>query len=68
MLHAQTTQLSNLHEQTILEFLETDNQPQILNQMPDSEIISSVLSSEENNYQTELNEEILKFSKAEGIS
>lgn len=49
--------------------METEDQSQIINQLTDSEIISSILNTEANNSETESDEEeIQKVSIAEDIS
>lgn len=69
MIYAQTSQFDELNEEAIVEILKTDDQSQIVNQMSDSEIISSVLNTEESNSETESDvEEIPKVFIAKAIS
>lgn len=68
MQYAQT-QLANLHEESILEFLTTNDEPQIVNHMTDNEIITSVLRPEDQNSDTESDgENEDKISVSDGIS
>ena len=64
------TQLPNLHLESLLEFFETDDEPQTVNNLTDVEIISSVLNQGEISSEIELEteEEIEKLSILEGIS
>lgn len=53
MQYAKTTHLANLHEESIFEFLSTDDEPEIVNHMTDNEIFFSVLDPEEKNSETD---------------
>ena len=63
-------QLPNLHFKSILEFLETNDELQIVNHLTDDETISSVLNQEEISSKTksETEKEIENLSISKGIS